>query len=152
MANPDVPFDLVIRELINGAWFVWATLLVIWLSMYLYERFTDSKRIWNMMEKPRPGIFRIWYHHDGVRLAIALLIVFAGDMLRAGWVWAIIKIRNNFNDASTIANWWFIGILAVSLTAIGVLCCIRVLSSRKTDWIYAAIIGFLILIAAEAVI
>jgi hypothetical protein len=141
MTNPDLVgrYDVIVREFMNGCWFIIALIFFCYLVYYMIRRFQWAQEWWETAPEPKPGIFRVWYNWDGVRLALAVSIVVMGDIIRAGWVFLILNQRIQTSEPAFIINWWPAGLLAVTFVLVGTLCCIRVLSERKTDWIVAAL-------------
>jgi hypothetical protein len=142
-------YDVIVREFMNGVWFVLAVIMSGYLVYYLADRYRSARDWWENEKGPKPGILRVWYNWEGVRLALAILVVYAADTLRAGWVFLILNQRIQTNEPIFLINWWPIGLIAVCMAVVGTLCAIRVLSGRKSDWVVAAFIALFTVLVLE---
>lgn len=105
----------VLREIMNGMWFVLS--LEIWLSFlfYVYQRATkppgEPQWIWVV---PVP-----WREQVGTQLALAWSIYISGSVLRAGWIWVLLECQNRMGRGkctyiTDTASWLYLAsVLAI---------------------------------------
>ena len=121
--------DVIVREIMNGTWFLLSVMMVVTFAVYLLDR------------KMRGGD---WYQRPGSQAAIALSIFLSGSAIRAGWIWWLLHCHNNRLDCTAYQKSWGILIIGTILVVVGGLCCVRVFSPvswRPWSWIVAGIIS-----------
>jgi hypothetical protein len=109
--------DEVLREIMNGMWFVLS--MEIWLSfvVYIYLRATkppgEPQWIWVV---PVP-----WRQQVGTQLAMAWALYISGSALRAGWIWALLECHNRIgrNQCAYITETASLLYLASALAIVG---------------------------------
>lgn len=119
--------DLVVREMMNGTWFILSlALMIVFVSRVVQHRSAHG-----------PG----WYWQQNSQAAIALSVFFAGSVVRAAWIWALLSCQAGYlTDCSVVRSSGWAGVLASALAVTGCLCCIRVFTPvRLNPWLWISI-------------
>lgn len=122
--------DFIVRELMNGTWFLLGVFLIVAMAYRLRER----------TKKPD------WYNDPGVQALIALLVYFVGSITRSAWIWAALTCTNIYGRQSCewITARYQPLIVASVLAVVGATCCIRIFSPpswRPWSWIGAGVLA-----------
>lgn len=127
--------DILVRELMNGMWFVLSIEVLIALTFYVVKRAAHepepAQNIWIDPE--------VWYREPGTQMAIAWLTYMAGSAIRAGWIWVLLECQNRIgiqNCGYIIQTVWVLMIASV-LAIIGGVCIIRLMMPQRwRPWSY----------------
>lgn len=117
--------NLVVREVMNGTWFILTLCLTLAFVLRIACRMASDAN---------------WYGDVGCQAAIALLVHFVGSVMRSGWIWLLLHCQNAARECSAIENNYDVLIVASAFAVIGTLCCIRVFSPvrlRPWTWMLA---------------
>lgn len=127
--------DLLLRELMNGMWFVLSVEVIFALTVYVINRALTP-------QEPDKSIFVVsvpWYRELGVQLAIAWLTYMSGSALRAGWIWALLECQNRegIDQCGHISKNVELLYAACFLAIVGGVCTIRILLPQHwRPWSY----------------
>lgn len=104
--------SLIVREWINGVWFVATAWVAVIFCRYLWNEVRKSGDYW----KPQ------------VQGATACLAYFSGETIYRGWTWIGLKAANEGHIDLKFAQFYWIGIAGATLAILGAICCMRVFS------------------------
>jgi len=118
--------DQLIRELMNGMWFILSLEVLLALIYYI---------VWRAIKHPiKPQNIwvepEVWYKELGTQLALAWACFITGATIRAGWIWLLLECQNRLGhrkDCNYIldtAEWL---LLASVFAIVGGVCTIRVM-------------------------
>lgn len=143
--NPSFPdrFDLLIREFTNGAWLIFSMILLLFFMYYLWDE-------WR--RRPIDGLFSVFRRTPRIEVAAAMLVIFLGETVRAGWVYLILKRSNDGLPVSFLSTLWPVGVFAAVTVALGSLYAIRVFTRQRMGykgWLTALGVAILFLGLAE---
>lgn len=134
--------DEVVREIMNGMWFILS--VEVWLCLIYYI----SHRIMRARVIGQEYIIEdstYWYHDSATQLAIALMVYMTGSGIRAGWVWGLLECQNEIGrkGCEFIATSVWVLFVASAFAIVGGLCTIRVLVPflRPWGWLAAGVLA-----------
>lgn len=127
--------DEVVREMMNGTWFILTFEILLALIYYI---------IWRAVKEPsEPRYVWVvptrWYRELGTQLAVSWAVFCAGSVIRSGWIYVWLECVNRLGHKSCepipTSVWWLH--LASFLAIVGGVCTIRVMLPAATrPWSY----------------
>lgn len=127
--------DYLIRELMNGMWFVLSLEILIALMIYIIHRIlkepAEPRNIWVI---PEP-----WYRELGTQLAIGWTTYMTGSAIRAGWIWLLLECqgRLGMKNCGHITQTAEVLFIASVFAIVGGVCTIRIMMpDRWRPWSY----------------
>lgn len=125
--------DSIMREIMNGCWFILSLALTVTFAFRVYVRITENPASWR--------------NNEGVGAAIALFVFFLGSSARSLWIWLLLNCQNDEKDCAWIQSSYEFLVVATALAIIGATCCVRVFSPprwRPWGWISVAVVALVI--------
>lgn len=125
--------DEIVRELMNGIWFVLSIEIWLCLAIYVFHRIMRARTVG---QKYIIEDSTWWYDDSATQLAIALMVYMTGSGIRAGWVWMLLECQNELGRGKcefiATSVWLLYG--ASLFAVVGGLCLIRVLVPYGQPW------------------
>lgn len=130
---------IVVREHINGIWFIMslsATCVIMWLLI------KESYRL----------RFNWWLMRNSLyfKLAVGMSVYFLGETIMRFWIWLILASNGGtaaWVPGKEIQTDYGIAIFAASLSVLGAICLIRVLTGGNFTWVVCLALWVLFAIA-----
>jgi hypothetical protein len=123
--------DMIVRELINGAWFVLNLYMVGIFLLYLVPEIRRVSR---------------WYAQERNKAALGLLFYFSGGALFHGWIWYLLRMARLQVVGGFLANSYAVIVASAIFAFVGALLCIAVFSEKR--WGHVAWLGALVIVVA----
>lgn len=141
--------DVLIRELMNGMWFVLS--VEIWLALIIYI-------VRRIIREPAPALWikpSSWYADPATQLAVAWTTYMTGSGIRAGWIWMLLECQGRLGIGNCGHITKTVEILfAASLFAIvGGVCTIRIMLPedwRPWSYVVPAALAIIVPVAVHA--
>jgi hypothetical protein len=123
--------DMIVRESINGAWFILNLYMVGIFLMYILPEIRGT---------------RSWYVKERNKAALGLMCYFIGGAMFHGWIWYLLRAARYGTAGLFLANSYIVIVASAAFAFVGGLMCIRVFSEKR--WGNYTWLGAMIIVSA----
>lgn len=121
---------LIIREIMNGMWFVLSLALLFAYVTYALTRLRGGDA----------------YRSAAIQAAVALAVFMLGSSVRSGFIWLLLSAQNAHNQwlVKAISDRYEILFYATLFMTVGALCCFRVFTPARWSpfsWLFVGTLG-----------
>lgn len=122
--------DMIVREAVNGAWFLLNLYMVGIFSIYLWP------------EVGSPG----WFSKQRNKAAIGLTLYFVGGTMFHGWIWYLLRMARMGVRSEFLNNSYMVIVASGVFACVGSVFCIITFSEKR--WSHIAWMGSVLLVGA----
>lgn len=143
--------SVLVRELMNGMWFVLSFQILVALVSYLIRRMisepADPRQVW-VVNQP-------WYRELGSQLALSWGTYMVGSTIRAGWIWIFLECQGRLGvgNCGHITQTVWVLFIASGFAIVGGVCTIRIMlpdSWRPWSYLVPAIVAVIVPLVVHA--
>ena len=137
-------YNLIIREWLNGSLLPLSLSLTFIIGVFLFNNWRGDGGGWTLR----------WTKRRGIKVSCALFWLFAAESIRAGTVWALLRIANDNQRVTDILDFFVnVGFIAGAIALIGAfLRCNFLFTPQRWGhwyWVASLIVTILFLILSE---